>query len=78
MLLTGNHDYKKSTFDLKLGSITIEDGVWVGAKALICPGITLGSHSVICAGSVVTKSTEPYTIYQGNPAVPVRKRIIES
>jgi putative colanic acid biosynthesis acetyltransferase WcaF len=76
MLLTGNHDYTKSTFDLTIGPITIEDGVWVGAKSVICPNVTLGSHSVICAGSVVTKNTEPYTIYQGNPALPVRKRII--
>lgn len=76
MLLTGNHDYKKTAFDLKLGPITIEDGVWIGAKALVSPGVTLGSHSVICAGSVVTKDAKPYMVYQGNPAIAVRERKI--
>ena len=74
-LCTGSHDYKKGTFDLIVKPIVVEDGVWVGAKAVICPGITLGSHCVVTAGSVVTRDAEPYTVYQGNPAVPVRKRI---
>jgi len=76
-LCTGNHNYKKESFDLIVNPIIIEDGVWVGAKAVVCPGVTLRTHSVITAGSVVTKVTEPYTIYQGNPAVQVKKRIIE-
>lgn len=75
-LLTGNHDYKKETFDLMLGEIMIEDGVWVGANSLITPGVVLGSHSVIGAGSVVAGDTEPYSIYQGNPAKYIRKRVI--
>lgn len=76
MLLCGNHNYKKETFDLIVGDITLEDGVWVGAKVIVCPGVTLKTHSVITAGSVVTKDTESYTIYQGNPAVAIRKREI--
>lgn len=76
-ICTGNHDYTKETFDLFVKPIVIEDGVWVGAKAIICPGVILGSHSVITAGSVVTRDTQPYTVYQGNPAQAVRKRIIE-
>ncbi|MCL5023037.1 MAG: WcaF family extracellular polysaccharide biosynthesis acetyltransferase [Nitrospirae bacterium] len=75
-LCTGNHDYTKEAFDLIVRPIVIEDGVWVGAKAVICPGVTLRSHSVITAGSVVTKDTEPYGIYQGNPAQYIRKRVI--
>ena len=75
-LLTGNHVYKKSTFDLIVKSIVLEEGVWVGARAILCPGVRLKSHSVIAAGSVVDKDTEPYTIYKGNPAIPVRKRKI--
>jgi putative colanic acid biosynthesis acetyltransferase WcaF len=76
LLLTGNHNYKKSSFDLIVEPITIEDGVWVGAKAVVCPGVTMNSHSILTAGSVLTKDTEAYTIYQGNPAVAVRKREI--
>ncbi len=75
-LCTGNHDYTKEAFDLIVKPIIIEDGVWVGAKAIICPGVTLGSHSVITVGSVVTHDTEPYTIYQGNAAKPIHKRVI--
>jgi putative colanic acid biosynthesis acetyltransferase WcaF len=76
-LLTGNHNYTKSTFDLMINPITIEDGVWVGAKAIVCSGVTMHSHSVLTAGSTLTKDSEPYTIYQGNPAVAVRKREIK-
>ncbi len=76
-IFTGNHNYKKQTFDLMIDPIIIEDSVWIGAKAIVCPGITLKSHSVITVGSVVTKDTEPYKIYRGNPAEAFRERIIE-
>lgn len=77
MLLCGNHNYKKSTFDLMVGDITLEDGVWVGAKAVVCPGVTMKTHSILTTGSVLTKDAKAYTIYQGNPAVAVKNRIIE-
>lgn len=75
MLLTGNHDYKKVTFDLIVGQITLEDGVWIGAKAVVCPNVICKSHSILSVGSVATKNLEEYTIYQGNPAVAIRERI---
>lgn len=77
MLLTGNHDYTKTTFDLVVRKICLEDGVWIGAHALVCPGVTCYSHAVLAAKSVATKSLEAYTIYQGNPANPVKKRVFE-
>ncbi len=77
MLLCGNHNYKKSTFDLMLGEIVLEDGVWIGAQAIVCPGVTCKSHSILTVGSVATKDLEAYSIYQGNPAVKVKSRIIE-
>jgi len=76
MLLTGNHNYKKSTFDLIVKEIIIEDGAWIGAKSVVCPGVKVGTHAVLTVGSVATHDLEPYTIYQGNPAKPVKKRII--
>lgn len=76
-IMTGNHNYKKDTFDLMVQPVIIEDGVWIGAKVVVCPGVKLKNHSVIAVGSVVTKDTEPYTVYQGNPAKEVRKRNIE-
>jgi putative colanic acid biosynthesis acetyltransferase WcaF len=78
LLLTGSHNYKKVTFDLMIGEIHIKNGVWIGARAVVCPGITCESHSVLTAGSVAVSDLEPYTIYQGNPAVAKRIRLMES
>ncbi len=77
MLLTGNHNYKKLTFDLIVSPIILEEGVWIGAQAIVCPGVTAHSHSILTAGSVATKDLEAYGIYQGNPAVKARERVIE-
>ncbi len=77
MLLTGNHNYKKVTFDLITGPITLEDGVWIGTGAIVCPGIICRSHSILTVNSVATKEMESYAIYQGNPAKKVKERIIK-
>jgi putative colanic acid biosynthesis acetyltransferase WcaF len=77
MIMTGNHNYKKSTFDLMVAPVTLEDGVWIGAKATVCPGVVCHSHSVLSMHSVTSKDLDAYTIYSGNPAVKVRERIIE-
>lgn len=74
MLLCGNHNYKKTTFDLIVGSITLEDGVWVGAQSVVCPGVQCKSHSLLTVNSVATQNLDAYTIYQGNPAKAIRKR----
>lgn len=76
MLLCGNHNYKKPTFDLMVGKITLEDGCWIGAQSTVCPGVTVHSHAVLGVASVANRDLEPYTIYQGNPAQIIRKRII--
>ena len=77
MLMCGNHNYKKSTFDLITKKITLEKGVWIGAKAIVAPGVIAGSHSVLMAGSVATGKMDDYTIYRGNPAVAIKPRAIE-
>lgn len=76
-LLTGNHDYQKPSFDLLLGTITLEDGVWIGAKAVVCPGVKCCSHSVLSVASIATTDLEPYTVYAGNPALKRRQRVAE-
>lgn len=48
--------------------IVIEEGVWIGARAVVLSGVTIGSHSVVAAGCVVTKDVPPYTIVGGVPA----------
>jgi len=74
MLLTGNHDYSVSSFPYRLGKIIIEDGAWIGALSVVCPGITCKSHSILTVGSVATKELEAWKIYSGNPAIFVRDR----
>lgn len=76
LLLCGNHNYKKMSFDLMIGEIELEDGVWIGAQTMVCPGVTCKSHSVLTVGSVAIKDLEPYSIYQGNPAVKIKERVI--
>lgn len=77
MLLCGNHDYTSVGFDLTVGCITLEDGVWIGAKALVGPGVTCKSHAVLSVMSVATHNLDAYGIYRGNPAQRVRERIIK-
>lgn len=77
MLLCGNHDFTTPTFDLIVKPIVIEDGGWVGAKSIVCPGVTMGSHSMLVAGSVASKDLMEYSVYRGNPAVKVKDRKIE-
>lgn len=74
MLLTGNHNYKSTRFDLKVSPILLEDGVWIGARAVVGPGVTCGSHAVLSVNSVASKDLAPYLIYGGNPALCIRKR----
>lgn len=76
LLLTGNHDYTLESFDYRNAPIVIEEGVWIGAKSVVCPGVTVGSHAILTVGSVATKNMEVYGIYQGNPAQLIRKRNI--
>lgn len=76
MLLTGNHNYKKPTFDLMIGQIQLKSGAWVGAKAVVCPGVKLGENAILTVGSIASGDLEANGIYRGNPAVFVKKREI--
>ena len=76
MLLCGNHDYRKTSFDLIVRPIILEEGVWIGARSVVCPGVMARSHALLTVNSVATGHLEPYSIYQGNPAVKIRERKI--
>lgn len=78
VLITGNHNYTKVGFDLLTSPILLEEGVWIGASAKVCPGVTLHSHAVLTMGSVASKKLEAFGIYQGNPATKVKDRVISS
>ncbi len=77
LLLTGNHNYKKESFDLTIGNIVLEEGVWIGANATVCPNVKCKSHSILTVGSVARSELKEYSIYQGNPAIKIRERIVE-
>ena len=54
-------------------TVTIENNVWIGANAIILPGVNIGTHSVIAAGSVVLKDIQPYCVVSGSPAKIINK-----
>jgi maltose O-acetyltransferase len=54
--------------------VIIEDDVWVGTRAVILRGVTIGRGSIVAAGSVVTKSVPPYAIVAGCPAKVIKCR----
>lgn len=78
LLLCGNHNYKKVSFDLMVGKIVLEDGVWLGARSIVCGGVVCKSHAVLTAASVAADVLEAYSIYRGNPAVKIKDRVITS
>lgn len=53
--------------------VTIEDDVWIGANAVVLPGVTIGSHSVVAAGAVVTKDVPPHSLVAGVPAKVIKQ-----
>jgi serine acetyltransferase len=58
-------------------TVVIGNDVWIGAQAIIMPGVKIGDGAVIGAGSIVTKDVEPYEIVCGNPARHLRWRLGE-
>ena len=58
--------------------ITIGDDVWIGANSCLLDGITVGSHSIIGAGAVVTKDVPPYSVAGGSPAKLLKNRLREA
>ena len=53
--------------------IKIENNVWIGAHSVVLPGVQIGNHSVIGAGSIITKDIPPYSVAVGNPARIVKR-----
>lgn len=81
-IVTQNHEISDTTIPMRLQTaekkkVTISDDVWIGANAIILPGVTIGKGSVIAGGAVVTKDVMPYTIVGGNPAKVIRSRLKE-
>ncbi|MGQ3673862.1 CatB-related O-acetyltransferase [Xanthobacter sp. TB0136] len=86
ILMGGNHTHRVDWFSLYpfaevitdayvgKGDTHIHDGAWIGMRAMIMPGITIGEGAVVASGAIVTRDVPPYTIVGGNPAVEMRRR----
>jgi maltose O-acetyltransferase len=73
-LLTDGHDMNDPLFPEVLAPIEICDYAWLGSRALVMPGVTIGEGAVVAAGAVVTKDVCPYTVVGGVPARPIGTR----
>lgn len=82
-IITGNHrfdvlgEYMDQVHDKRVEddkSVIIADDVWVGARAVILKGVTIGEGAIIGAGSVVARDVPPYTIYLGNKSITRKPR----
>jgi putative colanic acid biosynthesis acetyltransferase WcaF len=76
-LCGGTHDYTRAAYPLVRKSLTIDDDVWIGAGAFLCPGVRVGQGAVVGARAVVTKDVAPWTVVAGNPARVIRQRVIK-
>lgn len=73
-LCGGTHDLSDPALPLLVGDIVIGEEAFVGAKALILPGVHVGKGAVLGAGAVASKDLEPWTIYAGNPCKAIKDR----
>jgi acetyltransferase-like isoleucine patch superfamily enzyme len=73
-ILTADHDVNSPDFAGRERPVVIEDYVFVGTRALILPGVTLGRGAVVAAGAVVTRSVAPYDVVAGVPAKVIASR----
>ena len=73
-ILTLGHDPQASDFADRGGDVDIGNHVWIGYRAIILPGITIGDGAVVGAGAVVTKNIDPFAIMAGNPARKIGER----
>jgi len=73
-IVTLSHDAQSRDFRVYGKDVIVEDYVWIGMRAMILPGVTLGKGCVVAAGSVVTRDVAPYTVVAGVPAKPIGER----
>lgn len=78
-IFSENHNYNNPELPVSIQGetrigVTVEEGVWIGTRAVILDGVTVGKNSIIAAGSVVTHDVPPYSIVGGVPAKKIKDR----
>lgn len=73
-----NHNFEDSEKRIdeqgvSTNTVVIEDDIWIGANAVVLPGVTIGHHSVVAAGAVVTKDVPPHSLVAGVPAKVIKQ-----
>jgi acetyltransferase-like isoleucine patch superfamily enzyme len=70
MILTGGLDLREGFVSERhvAGSVVVREHAWIGARAIVLPGVTIGENAVVAAGSVVNRDVESGAIVAGNPA----------
>jgi acetyltransferase-like isoleucine patch superfamily enzyme len=73
-ILTLGHDPQSADFELRGGDVVIGNRAWIGFRAVILPGVTIGEGAVVGSCAVVTRNVDPYQIVAGNPAKGIGQR----
>jgi maltose O-acetyltransferase len=80
IILSGSHNFDRTDIPMREQGapprrpVTIGDDVWIGTRSIILPGVSIGSHTIVGSGSVVTKDLPEWAIVAGNPARIIRYR----
>ena len=80
IIISGSHNFERTDISMReqgappRRAVVIGNDVWIGTRSIILPGVNIGSHSIIGAGSVVTKDVPEWAIVAGNPAKIIRFR----
>lgn len=80
IIITHNHNFDRLDIPMcqqgfkKEEPVTISDDVWIGARVIILPGVTVGKGAILAAGAIITKDVPSYAIVGGNPAKVIRFR----
>jgi maltose O-acetyltransferase len=74
-IITQNHKYEADRYDgFVIGDVQIGSHVWIGDRVILLPGVRIGNHAIVGAGSVVTKDVPDYAVVAGNPARVIKDR----
>jgi acetyltransferase-like isoleucine patch superfamily enzyme len=73
-VFTAEHNLEHPEFDTDVAPVRLGSHCWLGARAMVLPGVTVGEGAVVAAGAVVTRDVEPYTVVAGVPARKIRDR----